>query len=879
VYCVDAADGEENWRFALDRSNDRSPIYCAPLVSPDGDLYIAGMEGQVYCLDAISGQLKWKLRPSEKSEIDSDLATDGKRLFFTTRPDGNDLGETAIFAIGPKELIQSSPVAQSSVKTAPPDASASDNRPATTNNIAATIPLTVIGRVVDGEGNAIEGAMIYLPLFRSWLPNMKEIGAEATSDAEGHFRLSLSVPKTWPEGRYERGPLLWAYAANHALIIERVDTKKLQQEKQLTVNLTLPVQEGHYFGVQDPDGKSVRGARIAPWHFRESKSEHASFTILPFTVQEWLSQSTDADGNATIPGIKREDVSSIRVEAPTYGIQHINVGDNRPVTMRLARVGRLVGRVIADDPAAVRGKTVVVEFSPESYPGFAAVITNDEGLFVVPELAEGEGRIRCEFDSQLPFRLREERQRVRIRANETTSIEIFLDRVASDGTASPANNTQTAPEPVEIAIIVAKHVLLHDGKIIEWADLEKLISALPNPKLAHPVFKFTSGGAAEKQEEIRAKIWDFRRRVTIHGHTWASVSPDESARYDTMRPSDVLPREGPTFRALILNSETNEPVAGIRLFKSHLPGQPRIEGVSDENGLLMIENMTPGEVEFDISAVGENQHELAGQYARWWSPDALHDHERQLENDNSGIQRNFDSLTFNVLGNTVPIRIFVEKDVSIRGRVIDPDGEPVAGATVAPALTGSGNSITGDTRYSVRTAADGTFHIRLPASKYSEYNLVAHDGGYQEWRNFANGVGAVLATWPGQELTGIELQLTRPGVVRGKVVDGDGRPVAKHRVRAQAADKFENRYYDPESRTDENGQFELKFVRPGDHFVQADPFWLVDNEAESEASRRITVKPGEIVDGIELIHRPVESRPPIDHILPDVPIPSSRLRR
>jgi beta-lactamase regulating signal transducer with metallopeptidase domain len=428
-------------------------------------------------------------------------------------------------------------------------------------------------------------------------------------------------------------------------------------------------------------------------------------------------------------------------------------------------------------------------------------------------------------------------------------------------------------QPVEIPIIVARHVLLHDGKIIEWAELEKMIAALPNPRLAHPVFKFTSGGAAEKQEDIRAKIWELRRRVTMHGHTWASVSPEESARYDAMQPASDQPHEGPTFRALVLDSETNEPAAGIRLFKSQQPGQPRIEGVSDDNGILLIENMTPGEVEFDVSAVDEQQHELAGQYARWWSPDAIHDHERQLENDNSGIQRNFDSLTFNVLGNTVPIKIFVEKAVSIRGRVIDPDGNPVAGATVAPALTGSGNSITGDTRYSVRTAADGTFHIRLPASKTSEYNLVAHDGGYREWRRWANGVGEMLTTQPGKELTGIELRLTRPGVVRGKVVDGDGNAVPNHRVRTHAVDKLENRYYDPETRTDENGQFELKIVRHGEHFVQADPFWLRDERADGEASKRITVKAGETVEGIVLVHRAAEAKPPIDHILPDVAIP------
>ena len=113
---------------------------------------------------------------------------------------------------------------------------------------------------------------------------------------------------------------------------------------------------------------------------------------------------------------------------------------------------------------------------------------------------------------------------------------------------------------------------------------------------------------------------------------------------------------------------------------------------------------------------------------------------------------------------------------------------------------------------------------------------MAHDGDYHEWRNWANGVGEVLTTRPGQELADVALQLTRPGVVRGKVVDGDGRPMAKHRVRTEPTDNLENRYYDPETRTNENGEFELKFVRPGEHFVQADPFWLVDNDVESDAS-------------------------------------------
>ena len=394
-------------------------------------------------------------------------------------------------------------------------------------------------------------------------------------------------------------------------------------------------------------------------------------------------------------------------------------------------------------------------------------------------------------------------------------------------------------------------------------------------------------GISVPRARIRAARGPFENPQVVVGEVWTETGADADGRYrmylepdkydihvrvpsvglaglpntvvarGDQRQLDIQLRLGPTFRAQVLDSQTNEPVTGIRLSNWQQPG---IEGVSADDGLLTIENMTPGEFEFQVSAIGEKQHELAGQYARWWSPDAIHPYQRKTENDTSGIQRNFDDLAFNILGNTEPVRIFVEKAVSIRGRVIDPDGNPVAGATVAPAKTGSGNSITGDTRYSVKTGDDGTFHVRLPASGKSKYNLIAHDGGYQEWRRWANGVGDVIHTRPGEKLTGIELQLTRPGIVRGKVVDADGKPVSKHRVRTHAADKLENRYYDPETHTNERGEFELRFVRPGEHYVQADPFWHADENANSDASKRITVEASETVDGIVLIYRPIERR-------------------
>jgi hypothetical protein len=208
-----------------------------------------------------------------------------------------------------------------------------------------------------------------------------------------------------------------------------------------------------------------------------------------------------------------------------------------------------------------------------------------------------------------------------------------------------------------------------------------------------------------------------------------------------------------------------------------------------------------------------------------------------------------------------PVKIELERAVRVTGVVRDPDGNPVAGATVAPAHTGTGNSITGDTRFSVPTANDGTFVMTLPASGNAKYNLVAHDGKYGQWRKWANGVLPPIRTRPGDELKDVVITLTRPATVRGRATDESGKPLAGRDVRASAADKLENRYYDPTTTTDENGEFELRFIRPGDQFIQVAPFFWTDVPAGGMTlklqpgqtnSLEVTLKEGEVKTAVQL---------------------------
>jgi hypothetical protein len=298
---------------------------------------------------------------------------------------------------------------------------------------------------------------------------------------------------------------------------------------------------------------------------------------------------------------------------------------------------------------------------------------------------------------------------------------------------------------------------------------------------------------------------------------------------------DIQLQQGVEFVANIVDAQTNEPVPGVRLWHWQHPG---VEGRSDEKGRVTISGLTPGDFSFWVEA---------DDYVRWWSEECKNEYARKsIDNPKLHWQRNFDELGFDMQQGMKPVTIVVEKAVRIRGRVVDPEGQPVAGATVAPALTGSGNSLTGDTRFSVETAADGTFDMKLPASHEARYNLIAHDGKYQQWRKWANGVGEPFQTKPGQEIDGVELKLTRPSTIHGRIVDDKGEKVANVKVAADAVNALDNRYYVPSPvETDAEGRFEIHNLRPAEYLIREVETGLV-------GGNRIQLAEGQGVHDVEV---------------------------
>ncbi len=306
---------------------------------------------------------------------------------------------------------------------------------------------------------------------------------------------------------------------------------------------------------------------------------------------------------------------------------------------------------------------------------------------------------------------------------------------------------------------------------------------------------------------------------------------------------DLKLERGVNFTALFIDHDSGEPVSGAKLSHWQKPG---IEGISDERGVIVIRDVPPGAYDrFQVEAPG---------YARWWCDAAKSEWSRKQTRGD--FQRNFDGLDFDVTPDFGPVTVEMERGATVRGRVLDPDGKPVEGATVDAARTGSGSSLTGDTRFSVRTDKGGRFVSNLPASNDFEYNLVAHDGDYQESRTWANGTSKPFRTLPGSEKQDVELRLARPGIVTGRVVDSEGKPVKGRQVQCIPTALDQVRYYAPTAVTDADGKFTIKCAGAGEAVVHVAPFWFDPKEAPPGTTAKVEIKPGETQEGIELTAQP-----------------------
>jgi protocatechuate 3,4-dioxygenase beta subunit len=349
---------------------------------------------------------------------------------------------------------------------------------------------------------------------------------------------------------------------------------------------------------------------------------------------------------------------------------------------------------------------------------------------------------------------------------------------------------------------------------------------------------------AEGRYRMYAQADDYQVLVRVPGAGVARLDrvpllPDEA------KTLDIRLEAGVDFRGRMVDSLSGRPVARVRLWHWQYPD---VEGRSDTDGMVRIADMLPGRFSFQVDSSG---------HARWWSEEGATPRSRRqfLARGVQGgdWQGNYQEIDFDLSAGMDPVTITVEPAVIVAGRVLDPDSKPVAGAMVSPIFTGSDSSAVGSGGFDVVSDRDGRFRLKLPASGQRSYHLMAHEGRRQQWRTWANGVSPSWRTRPGQEIRDVDVRLTRPAAVRGRVVDPQGMPVADCVIRSRPMDRMEWHLYGPETKTDADGRYELRFLRPVPHSIWAGNNLYFGEVPSDGSARDVTARADRVTDGVDLV--------------------------
>jgi|GEM_PF-1628677 len=481
------------------------------------------------------------------------------------------------------------------------------------------------------------------------------------------------------------------------------------------------------------------------------------------------------------------------------------VGDKEPVKP----VDTLTGVVLDESGRPIAGALVDLWYE---IPGKSAV-TDEQGAFAIPGLTGTNSPVvMVTKDGHAPAII-ERKPDHRVLAIRLCNDTWF------EGKVTDADN-----QPVPDAVVrVSWEQGFKEGVMPFFVETKSQADGSYRLHLC-PTGELLAG--TEGVIEREGDVLDFRVSSPGRGvarHTHASI--EKGAKV----PLSFQLEPGIRFEARIVDSVSGEPVEGAVLYTAD---SPFIHARSDATGRVVFEDQFPATLQLFVGdGEGKAVPECTAcdgalefpstRFGRWWSPDVAtgdnYPPGHLIEPSGEEFPENFNQLFFELQPGMAPAKIFVERSATISGSVTDPEGKPVEGATVVPARNGS--SLTGDTRFSIKTDKDGRYVMHIPASKNSTYNLLAHDGGHSEWRNWANGVAVPIQTMPGQTVENADLQLTRPGRVTGRILR-KGQPVANYIVRTVASDRLEHSYYNPATKTNADGTFELSHVRPGKHYLQ-----------------------------------------------------------
>jgi protocatechuate 3,4-dioxygenase beta subunit len=652
--------------------------------------------------------------------------------------------------------------------------------------IAGEPAVTLSGTVADAEGKSVPGAMVVVaegpPAVRSRAQQVPRIAplapdvlAMATSDDSGKF--SISLPNEAPELASRRTRLtVWSYHSEFALAVRLIDRDWPRAGLPLTLNL--PAADSVRLKITDANYRPVANARITLLR--------VAGHLVPDVLRTRLAADTGSDGRATLTGVVPDELDVVRVENQAIEVQWVGLPAQRRdkiVLLSLAPVGRLKGRLMADDPRAVRRRKL--RFATWQMPGdeyagggLADVVTDDDGHYLVPALAAGS----------VTFKIAE-----RLDAAGTDPVYLSPQTV---GPAVEAGQTTTFEIPLRRAVAVTQEVRDLDGDAPIAGVRVSMSPGLPGDAC----------GDTDSTGSLRVHILPGLVEPTAVRVPSPYYPPDHPIGAEIAESTDVVSLKmtwlarGVSVRGRVVD-ENERPLAGaevVGFWKRPTNFNETVHVWSNARG------------GFTVEAVAAQTPVLL------W---ARHGNSTSIE-----------PVSAQPGGKPVILIVGKEPGVSLDGRVVDAAGQPIAAAVVRISAT-QRQFVAGfesidlgfllfDGNDRLMTDADGRFHTPPSLRPNAQYSLeVTAPGMLPSYTETIE-----PESWHTTRFTDVELRpAPRLRVVQGRVIDRHGRAVADAAV-WQSGDGPRR----TQTTTDVEGQFQLGGVydAPAILFVRKEGFRL-----------------------------------------------------
>lgn len=633
---------------------------------------------------------------------------------------------------------------------------------------ATNRPVSFSVRVVDADGSGVAGARVVVS-DSPYLGATRKIVVLARLDCDADGRAPFSCDESLLRP-FEHYLSFWAMADGHG--VGQTPLSSFVPPDGSDVVVELPACVERRLTIVDDRGAPVAGARVLP---RIAGRMNAQ---LPDELSEALAVATAADGTATFRALDPAEFQLVRVEGEPFGAQELLIHEElRGATqLALAATGVIEGRIVLGagvSPAHRELKlTATAVRKGEANCGATTTVTTDD-----------EGRFRWE----------------RVPADRLTGAELVDESLPFCFTNTTA--TPIAPGAAPTAIVLeATRARIVEGRVAVGDAATPLPDATLSIQGVPPrMLKSGADGSFRFRVSTLAPV-----KVAVHFAPPPAEPVAFGGRGGPMQPVEfpdgdatvVLPplviERGATLHGTVRDA------AGATVTGAWLRAGPDEEGGQHGPGFAV-----------STQSAADGSYELAGlPRGRLLQITVRHGAESLREPKKLTLS---EDLALD----------FAFEAAAARGPrlvVVDPDGQPVAGASVAvwSRYFEPKYSVFLDRRGDraghgdeVRAGADGVAPVACPIEPEHRYRFAVDAAGF----------APALGEWfdGGAPPAELRLVLPRLATVRGRVVDARGEPVAGARV-LQSGDGPKR----TQVVTDERGRFELGGYAPGPAFVFVD---------------------------------------------------------